>query len=141
MNSLHRCKAKTRAADGLTLIEVVASIGLLATLLVLTLSIRASHVRQINRAFEIESAGAAIDQQMALWMEASDSVPVNESGRFPDSENFYWKTTLLDAAGTNSNWKPVKIRVEAVSVADEETVASLEILESPELIDTIGGQQ
>ena len=140
MSCLQRLRSKTRSTDGLTLIEVIASVGLLATLLVMTVSIRANHVRQINQSHEIEEAVAAIDYQMAIWFEDSASIPLNQTGSFDGSETIYWKTTQLESTSTNPNWNPVSIRIEAISVVNQSAVAFVDILDAPVSQETRGAR-
>ena len=123
--------SKTRRNNGITLVEVVVSIGLLAMLLVTTLSIRGRHIRQIRRAKEIQNAVAATDQQIALWYESKDGIPANATGVFASLDSCSWRTSLLPAVGTNQKWGAVKVRVEAISARTSEVLVAVELLGSP----------
>lgn len=129
--SPRRIDMRSSRRHGITLVEVVASIGLLATLLVTTLSTRSSLIRQANKAFAIEQATEAIDQQIAVWFENSDELPRNESGAFADTEQFFWRTSVVPARSSNSDWDFVTLRVDAVSSDTQDVVASVEIVDLP----------
>lgn len=131
MQFLTRYVSKAPRNKGITLIEVLVSIGLLATLMVTTLSIRTRHVRQIRVAREIEQATLALDRQIAIWFEDEEGIPVDESGILDRENGLTWKTTVLPLASSNSGWQAVKIRVAAVSVDSEEVVVAVDLLDSP----------
>lgn len=84
---------------GLTLIEVVASIAILGTILVGALFAAARHTRQLAHAQRCRLAVRAADELIATWWSAPAGVPVNESGAVPDDAAFTWRTTLIKNDG------------------------------------------
>lgn len=117
--------------NGLTLIEVVASIALLSTLLVMMLSIRSGLVRQANQAYSAQQAVEALDMQLATWLEVSGTIPLDETGDFDSTKEFYWRTFLIPTRSSNDAWKIATVRVEAVSVTTQEPIASVELAQQP----------
>jgi prepilin-type N-terminal cleavage/methylation domain-containing protein len=93
---------------GLTLIEVVASITLLSTLLAAMLVAFERHSRQIRRAQRTLAATAAADQWLAVWLQDPEGFPSEGSGGIPGSD-FTWRTTPTPCSG------PVSEHCRAVS--------------------------
>ena len=59
----------------ITLVEVVASIGLVGVLLVSMLISASTHTRQINRSKKISQAVQLLDQQIAEWFASEEPFP------------------------------------------------------------------
>lgn len=87
---------------GLTLIEVLAALALLAILLAGVLSTKTDAERQWSRADQRLQAIAATDALLTQWMTPSDDdeessgLPIDESGPLPGSGNLVWQTQLVD---------------------------------------------
>ena len=111
--------------DGLTLVEVVVSIGLLSALMVSLLSIRSSHVRQIRLAAQKRHAVELLDRQLSQWFEDEYLVPIDTQGEFEGDELLFWQTGLV----SQSNYlNGMKVRVDAVESASGNIVSSVEVV-------------
>lgn len=69
-----------RSAAGLTLIEVVAAIAIIGTILVGIVLAQSRHTRQIARTQQIDAAIEAADAQIQRWWSSTDGVPMDERG-------------------------------------------------------------
>ena len=111
--------------DGLTLVEVVVSIGLLSALMVSLLSIRSSHVRQIRLAAQKRHAVELLDRQLSQWFEDEYLVPIDRQGEFEGDEQLFWRTGLV----SQSNYlNGMKVRVDAVESDSGNVVSSVEVV-------------
>lgn len=124
-----RCSKQSKRS-ALTLIEVVASIALLSTLLVIMLKTYSAHVRQINRADQKLIACAAIDTLLAETFRGSEPLPVNREGAFANNPDYLWRSTEVPSHSSNPSWQTKTIRIDAVFLATNESVASVELLVS-----------
>lgn len=89
-----------RAADGMTLIEVVAGIGLMGTVLVVTLATHSAHVRQQQQAERKLAAVRALDRLIAKRVEDRHWLEPNEEGVLGDSPPMQWTTRIVPGAGS-----------------------------------------
>ena len=80
---------------GLTLIEVVAALALMATLLVAVLTIKAGLTRRRAAADRQLRAAAAADGLLTAWWGDPESFPVNRSGPVPADPALAWSTRPL----------------------------------------------
>lgn len=129
-NRLKRCSSRC-SATGLTLIEVIVSVGLLAALLVTTLSIRSQHIRQINLAYQKKTAVELLDRQLAVWFSPENSIPVNESGGFDDNPDYRWRASEIRGRNSNPEWNTSTVRIEVVSNQSEDVITQLDLIVSP----------
>jgi Tfp pilus assembly protein PilE len=81
---------------GLTLVEVVASLLLLACLLTGILTAYANHARQIRRAQLRLRAVTIADRMLTGWIRTSTAIPENSSGTVPDDATLKWQTRTVD---------------------------------------------
>src|SRR4051812_50208316 len=100
-----RCKtssrARTRRANpprrrkprGLTLVEVVAGLARLSTLLVAVLTTKARVTRQWSHAQRKLQAVATADRLLAEWWPRRDEFPRQSSGRVAGDSGMRWRTT------------------------------------------------
>jgi prepilin-type N-terminal cleavage/methylation domain-containing protein len=104
---------------GLTLIEVVAAIAILGTLLVgITLS-QSRHTRQLAAAEKQTAAARAADELIAGWWTTDAGVPVEESGGFvADGRSYAWVTRLRENPEL-ARWGARVVRVTVGPVADQ----------------------
>jgi len=77
---------------GLTLIEVVAAIAILGTILVGVVLARARHTRQLASAGRIQLATRLADDQLTAWWASPQGVPIGESGVFEAEPTLTWRT-------------------------------------------------
>ena len=91
---------------GLSLIEVVASLALLASVGVALLSARASHTKQWNRANRRIEAISATDALLAAWSLQSEGMPESGSGELMNSNGasmgMIWRVTTI--ADETAQW-------------------------------------
>ena len=82
---------------GMTLIEVVAGIALLGTILTTTVLAQARLLRQHQRALVTLQAVEAVDRLLTQWSVAGDEIPVEASGVLLSSPVVSWRTHLRRA--------------------------------------------
>ena len=83
------------ATAGLTLIEVVAALALMATLLVAVLTIRSGLTRRRASADRRLRAVAAADGLLTTWWADPTTFPVDRSGPVPADPALGWSTRVL----------------------------------------------
>jgi len=102
-------------ARGLTLIEVVAAIAILGTLLAGIVLAKSRHIDQRVRARVQMQAVDATDQMIARWWTDEErGVPIDASGALPGVEGVAWRTGVIDNAPIGE----LGARVVRVSVFD-----------------------
>jgi len=106
-------------AAGLTLIEVVAAIAILGTLLVGIVLARARHTHQYARAESARVAVDAADRLISRWWLNGRHVPVGKAGQFEAHPTLRWRTREVDNEKINLLGARV-VRVEVLR-ADAET--------------------
>jgi len=79
---------------GLTLIEVITSTALLATLLVSILVAHSKHGRLIKRDEQRLKAIEATDELVATWMKDGVLIPRTATGALPNTD-FIWETEVV----------------------------------------------
>jgi len=80
---------------GLTLLEVVAAIAILGTILVGIVLARSRHVRQLARSERQGDAVRATDEQLARWWTRPEGVPVDASGAIETDGSLTWQTHVV----------------------------------------------
>jgi type II secretory pathway pseudopilin PulG len=94
-NSELRSITSGHRRTGLTLVEVVAGLALLSTLLVAVLTTKARATRQWASAHRRVEAVSAADRLLAAWWQDVDSFPRRASGRVPGDAAFVWRTAPI----------------------------------------------
>ena len=92
MNAKCRTSSRRRRR-GLTLVEVVAGLALLAALLVAVLTAKARATRQLASANRRLEAVAAADRLLVGWWQDPAHFPRHASGRVPGENGFAWRTS------------------------------------------------
>ncbi len=87
--------------QGLTLVEVIAAIALMGTLLAATITAYGQHARQSVLAIKRLKAIEEMDQLMAAWSVSRRRIPVNASSNIDGSQGLIWKTTIVDSSETS----------------------------------------
>lgn len=124
-------KAKSRTSSriwrpaGLTLIEVVASIVLLATVLTGMVIAKSRHTRQLALSQRISAAVRAADELIATWHLSSEGVPVDQTGSIAGDHLLQWRTRLV-AGHELEAWRASVVRVELMDANHQATDASME---------------
>jgi len=84
------------AEAGLTLIEVVASLALLSTLLVGVLVAFNQHSRQIRAGNRKLDVLHRVDALLYRWAESGSTIPRAGSGEILGDDDLIWKTRVVD---------------------------------------------
>ena len=121
----------TSSLSGLTLIEVVASVALLSTLLVGLLSSHAKHLRQINTAHRTNQAIELTDQLLARWFASDDPLPRDKASRFAENPTLYWRSTVRSQL-RDTEWACDTLAIEVFSDDQQQPLLTVVVLDSPE---------
>ena len=95
-----RCSTCLRR-PGLTLLEVVASLTLLATLLVGTILAYGSHIDQVKAAQQRLQATQIAERLLVAWYETEAGVPPRDENVIEGTEGLRWRTMPLDVDDSN----------------------------------------
>jgi hypothetical protein len=128
MNGTYRTSSRRRAQphrrltrrSGLTLVEVVAGLALLATLLVAVLGTKARVTRQWAHANRKLEAVAAADRLLAAWWATPATFPRKNSGSVPGDAGLNWRTTPVG----NDAVRPLGASVVRLEIVDERQPAA-----------------
>jgi len=115
---------------GLTLIEVVAGLALLASLLVGCLTAYGHHVRQVRQARQRLAAVRAADALLAQWFQESGRIPVAAQNSFAGAGQLCWRTRLISDPGAELLASQV-VRLEILPPLDQPdrtTILSIDVL-------------
>ena len=88
------CSASSRR--GVTLIEVVAGVLLLSTLLVSIILTHSRHALQVRKAQRRLAAIEATDNLLVRWFDSPHGVPLEREGTFHRRLGLAWRTTIID---------------------------------------------
>jgi prepilin-type N-terminal cleavage/methylation domain-containing protein len=109
-------RSSTRA--GLTLLEVVAAIAILGTVLAGMVLARSHHARQIARAQRLENAVRVADELLSGWWTRPQGIPIAESGSVDGNASLSWQTRLVaDLAIGTLGARVVRIEVRDLDMA------------------------
>ena len=109
-----------RLRKGVTLVEVVASLLLLSTLLVVVLAAFSDHVRQIRRAHRRLAAVAAADRLLVDWFSTPGQFPRNTTNAVSGDDQLAWRTRLLDYADPEN----LGIEIARLEIVDQKSADS-----------------
>lgn len=124
--------SKRYGSSGLTLIEVVVSMALLSTLLVVMLKAHSSHVRQINLSDKKQSACQSLDLLIADYFEQGLPLPAFAEGELDGSPDCTWRATEVFSNVTNQFWRTRTVRFEVFCSKTEQSLVALELLDKQE---------
>lgn len=114
--------------SGFTLVEVVASIALVGTLLVTILMAYGRTARQVRLAQKRLAAIEAADQLMQQWLLDPQTVPIDQSGTISEEDRLEWRTQSIEKEGTEMLGVEV-VRLEVFDhMRPDEILASVEFL-------------
>ena len=80
----------------MTLLEVLAGLAILGTLLVATLVARGDHARQWRHAQDRLLAIERANDQLATWWRERDKLPYSGSGTLDAEAGLTWRTSIID---------------------------------------------
>ena len=113
--SLRKSRSRRRAA-GVTLIEIIAGLVVLAVLVCEVTLARGRFMRQWESAHRRTQAAEAVDRMLAGWIGGAgteDAIPVPARGTLPGVEGCAWRTQWLTDAGATRVGAGV-VRVEVI---------------------------
>src|SRR3954470_3714892 len=109
---------RPRRRRGVTLIEVIVGLVVLAVLVSAVTMARGRFARQWADARQRQEAGEAVDRMLAGWVggggdrEGNDAIPVRARGALEGVEGCAWRTELVpDAAATRLGAVVVRLQV------------------------------
>lgn len=111
----------TSRRDGLTLIEVVAAIAILGTILVGVVMAKAKHTRQMATSQRQMVAVRAADELLSAWYSSRQGVPVGAHGVMLTNPSLKWETRVVE----NQTATRLRARVVRFEVTDMESGDSL----------------
>jgi prepilin-type N-terminal cleavage/methylation domain-containing protein len=136
MNDRCRTCSHRRTPRGLTLVEVVAGLALLSTLLVAVLTTKARVARQWSHAQRKLQAVAAADELLTRWWQHKEQFPRQSSGAVAGDAGLRWRTTSLENPPLNA----LRTSVVRLDILDQrarrpsdEILASVEVVLDDEL--------
>jgi len=116
MPSSRKSRRRHRAAAGVTLIEVIAGLVVLAVLVCAVTLARGRFMRQWESAQRRTQAAEAVDRMLAGWIGGAgteDAIPVPARGTLPGMEGCAWRTQWVTDAGATRVGAGV-VRVEVI---------------------------
>jgi prepilin-type N-terminal cleavage/methylation domain-containing protein len=120
---------KPPARKGLTLIEVIAGLALMATLLVTMLLLKARFTHQLSDSDRKLRAVAAADALLEQWWANPEKFPINRAGSVTDSPGLNWQTHLV----ANDVVSKLDCRVVRLDIlSGDSVVTSVELMLPPE---------
>ena len=81
--------------SGLTLLEVLAAVAILGTILVGVVMAKSRHMRQMAAIGRQDAAVRAADELIAAWWASPRGVPVGESGELAGDGSLVWQTRAV----------------------------------------------
>jgi type II secretory pathway pseudopilin PulG len=113
MRQQYKTSSPTPARRGVTLIEALAGLVILGTLLVSITIARGRFIRQRALAEQKLAATAAVDQLVSRWMAGGTSaIPTNAQGTLDDLPALTWRTHILhDRAAADLSASIVRLEV------------------------------
>ena len=114
-----------RYRRGLTLIEVVAGLALMATILVALLLLKTQFTHQLAASNERLRAVAAADSLLQDWWAAPATFPINKSGTIEIDRSLKWETHLVP----NEAVSQLRARVVKLDILSEaRVIASVQLM-------------
>ncbi len=129
---LPTCLPCSRRA-GVSLIEVIAAIAIMGTILAGVVMSKARHTRQIALTQRTQQAVLATDQLITNWWASKEGVPVGTSGTISDGL-LAWETyTIPDRKMQALSARVVRVSVYE-NVVDEQAAVTLDALVTVDLV-------
>ena len=117
----------TRPRKGLTLVEVIAGLALMASLLSTMVVAYSAHLRQHRNAQRKVLAVELLDRKLEEWRRTSQPIPVPAEGDFLDKPEFHWRSELVPNSTLHQFFGEV-VRIEVrEKQAPQRTLCSLEL--------------
>ncbi len=115
------------APRGLTLVEVVTSIAMLSTMLVMLLVGYARHTRQIQQASRIQTAVELSDHLLAEWFR--DDVPKTDHrlGTFDGDSDYSWRLSIKPVSTGGLGGQVVQLQTFFLADGNQTPVLTVEL--------------
>ena len=113
-----------------SLIELIAAIAVLGTLLVGIVLAKARHTRQLARADRVHEAVLAADDLLATWWADGPGIPSNSRGPTPTDDTLQWTTRPVE----HDALERLGARVIRVSIHDSSDTTTTEALFHVDLV-------
>ena len=128
------CLQRSPAA-GLTLLEVVAALAIMGTILAGVVMAKSRHTRQLALAQRQAVAVRAADELISAWWTASRGVPIGLSGTTPTAENLAWETHLVENQAIQAlGARVVRVEIRDVTPGQQPSADSAAPLVAVELV-------
>src|SRR6266566_405840 len=115
-------------ARGVTLIEALAGLVILGTLLVSITIARGRFIRQRGLAEQKIAAAAAVDRLIAKWMAGSGAaIPVSAQGPLDGVANHSWRTHTIHDQSASEMGASI-VRLEVISDRNAPPIITLDLL-------------
>lgn len=113
--------------SGFTLIEVLAGLALLGTLLVSILVAKNQYMRQARLANRTVEACTAADALLGTWWEHPETMPRFGSGDVDGSNTLQWRVDRVSAPEVDERFDADVVRLEVYELVGEAEVVLVEI--------------
>lgn len=123
------CKSRT-LVPGLTLVEVLAGLALMGTLLVTMIVLKSRFTHQLVGSDKQLNGAAAADALLTDWWPNPAELPIGHSGTVQSSPSLHWRTSLvINDTVTHFGGKVVRLEITSESnvVATVEVILPLEV--------------
>lgn len=128
------CSRSSRA-NGLTLIEVVAAIAILGTVLVGVVLAKSRHARQIALTQRRFAAVRAADELIAGWWAGAPSVPIGQSGVIASDKSMAWQTLVVEnEAIAQLGSRVVRVEIREADPAGQRSDSANDVLLAVDLV-------
>ncbi|MFK7738312.1 MAG: prepilin-type N-terminal cleavage/methylation domain-containing protein [Pirellulaceae bacterium] len=125
-----RNRSRSASKRGLTLIELVVGLVLLATVLVSILLASARYEKSSRLAKNRRQAVQLADNLLASWFDSPRGIPIQAKGRF-GIEDFVWQTQLVrNDQLFGRGVRIVRLDVSKVAMPGTSTLLSIELVQS-----------
>jgi type II secretory pathway pseudopilin PulG len=106
--------------NGLTLIEVIAGLMLMSTLLVGILTAGSRHMRQLRQAKQRLAAAAVADQLLTAWAQSGQNLAVRECAA-PDAAGLTWRVRPVSRPSSPESLGVEIVRLEVFDAKSDPT--------------------
>jgi prepilin-type N-terminal cleavage/methylation domain-containing protein len=132
-------QTRRRLSPGFTLLEVLAALAILATLLVGVMRAKGKAIRQQALAERRLEAVAAADELLSRWWENGALPVLADSGEFPLNPKLRWRTGVISAARDPQNPFDV-VCLEVVGATDEQVLARVQWWAPPAVAEQVSDE-